>query len=128
MADVNRGNRPLSPHLSIYRYQISMVTSIMNRMTGAGMVLAAIMVVWWLLAAASGPEYYAAVNAWMTSWPAMLIWVGSIWAFWFHALAGLRHLIMDFGYGYELPRVNFTSWLIVGLSLVLAVITILVLA
>lgn len=127
MADVNRGNRPLSPHLSIYRNQINMVTSILNRITGVGMVLAAIMIVWWLLAAASGPEYYEAVNGWMTSWFACLIWFGSIWAFWFHFLGGLRHLVMDFGYGYELSQVNFWGWALVIASFVLTALTLVLL-
>lgn len=128
MADVNRGNRPLSPHLSIYRNQINMVTSILNRITGVAMALAGVMLVWWFLAAASGPEYYDAVNGWMTGWFALLIWFGSIWALWFHFLGGIRHLIMDFGYGYELNTVNWSGWAIVVGSAVLALITIIALA
>ena len=127
MADVNRGNRPLSPHLSVYRMAITMFVSIANRVTGAGLMLAALMVVWWLMAAASGPDYFATVNGYMTSWLALLIWFGSIWALWFHFLGGLRHIWMDFGHGYDLPTVNATGWGVVVGSLILAVITILVL-
>ena len=119
MADVNRGNRPLSPHLSIYRMAITMLVSIMNRITGAGMALAAILIVWWLLAAASGADYYATVNGFLTSWFGLVILVGSLWALWFHFLGGLRHLFMDFGLGYEIKTVNMTGWIVLIGSFVL---------
>ena len=119
MADVNRGNRPLSPHISIYRMSITMLVSIMNRITGAGMALAAILIVWWLMAAASGAAYYATVNGYLTSWLGLLILVGSLWALWFHFLGGLRHLFMDFGIGYELKTVNMTGWIVLIGSFVL---------
>jgi succinate dehydrogenase / fumarate reductase cytochrome b subunit len=119
MADVNRGNRPLSPHISIYRMTITMLVSIMNRITGAGMALAAILIVWWLMAAASGADYYATVNGYLTSWLGLLILVGSLWALWFHFLGGLRHLFMDFGIGYELKTVNLTGWIVLLGSFVL---------
>ncbi|MDR6264943.1 succinate dehydrogenase, cytochrome b556 subunit [Roseobacter sp. N2S] len=123
MADVNRGNRPLSPHLSIYRVTITMFVSIMNRIAGAGMVLAAILIVWWLMAAASGPAYFDTVNGYLTSWLGLLILVGSLWALWFHFLGGLRHLVMDFGIGYELKTVNMTGWVVLIGSFVLTLIS-----
>lgn len=119
MADVNRGNRPLSPHISIYRRQISMMTSIINRVAGAGMMLAAVLIVWWLLAASSSAAYFDFVDGILTSWLGLLILFGSLWALWFHFLAGIRHLVMDFGKGYELKSVNFWSWALVVGSLVL---------
>lgn len=123
MADVNRGNRPLSPHLSIYRMAITMLVSILNRITGAGMALAAILIVWWLMAAASGAEYFASVDGFLTSWFGLLILVGSLWALWFHFLGGLRHLFMDFGLGYEIKTVNMTGWIVVIGSFVLTLIS-----
>lgn len=123
MADVNRGNRPLSPHLSIYRMAITMLVSILNRITGAGMVLAAILIVWWLMAAASGAEYFATVDGFLTSWFGILILVGSLWALWFHFLGGLRHLVMDFGIGYDLKTVNMTGWIVLIGSFVLTLIS-----
>lgn len=123
MADVNRGNRPLSPHLSIYRMAITMLVSILNRITGAGMVLAAILIVWWLMAAASGADYFATVDGFLTSWFGLLILVGSLWALWFHFLGGLRHLFMDFGLGYEIKTVNMTGWIVVIGSFVLTMIS-----
>jgi succinate dehydrogenase / fumarate reductase cytochrome b subunit len=119
MADVNRGNRPLSPHISIYRPQINSITSIINRITGVAMTLAAVLIVWWLLAAATSPAYFDFVNGLLTSWLGLLIMFGSLWALWFHFLGGIRHLIMDFGVGYELKSVNFWGWAVVVLSFVL---------
>ncbi|MCP5085634.1 MAG: succinate dehydrogenase, cytochrome b556 subunit [Rhodobacteraceae bacterium] len=127
MADVNRGNRPLSPHLDIYRREINMMTSILNRITGVGMGLAAFLIVWWLLAASSGPEYFSFVDGLLTSWIGLLILAGSLWALWFHFLGGLRHLWMDFGYGYEIDMVNKSGWVMVIGSLVLTVLSLLVL-
>lgn len=123
MADVNRGNRPLSPHLTIYRMAITMLVSIMNRITGAGMALAALLIVWWLMAAASGPEYFATVDGFLTSWLGLLILVGSLWALWFHFLGGLRHLFMDFGLGYDIKTVNMTGWIVLIGSFVLTVLS-----
>ena len=128
MADVTPGARPLSPHLSVYRAQINMVTSIVNRITGVAMALAAVLVVWWLLAAATSASYYDFVNGILTSWIGLLVLFGSLWALWFHLLGGVRHLIMDFGVGYELEAVNFWGWAIVVLSLVLTVASIICLA
>lgn len=127
MADVNRGNRPLSPHLSVYRMAITMFVSIANRITGVGLALGALMLVWWLMAAASGPDYFETVNGYMTSWLAILIWIGSLWALWFHFLGGIRHLWMDFGKGYDIPTINATAWGVTVGSLILALISIVVL-
>lgn len=119
MADVNRGNRPLSPHISIYRPQVNSITSIINRITGVAMTLAAVLIVWWLLAAATGTAYFDFVNGLLTSWLGLLVMFGSLWALWFHFLGGIRHLVMDFGKGYELKSVDFWGWAIIVLSFVL---------
>ena len=65
MADVNRGKRPLSPHLTVYRPQLTSMTSILTRITGTAMLLAGLMIVWWLLAAATSPGYFETVDGWM---------------------------------------------------------------
>ena len=95
MADVNRGNRPLSPHLSIYRPQLTSITSILTRITGNALILAALLIVWWFLAAATSPEYFALADAVLTSWFGDLVMFLSLWALWYHTLAGVRHLIWD---------------------------------
>lgn len=97
MADVNRGNRPLSPHLTVYRPQLTSVTSILTRITGNALLLGALLVVWWLLAAATSPEYFAVADGVITSWFGDLVMTLSVLALWYHTLAGLRHLIWDTG-------------------------------
>lgn len=123
MADVNRGNRPLSPHLQIYRPQISMISSILNRITGVGLLLGALLSIWWLLAAASGPEYFAFVDGIVTSFLGDLIMFGTVWALWFHALAGVRHLIWDTGRGLELEDAKKLGYAVIGGSVVLTLFT-----
>ena len=106
MTDVKRGNRPLSPHLQIYRPQLTSVLSIVHRMTGVGMTLGAVLVVWWLMAAATSPEYFAFVDGLLTSWLGYLVLLGLTWALSYHMLNGIRHLIWDLGYGFEMETVN----------------------
>lgn len=101
MSDVNRGDRPMSPHLSVYRPQMSMITSITHRITGVGMVLALSWIVWWFLAASTGPEYFAVVDGSLTNWFGLLVLIGSLWALAFHFCNGIRHLFWDLGYGLE---------------------------
>jgi succinate dehydrogenase / fumarate reductase cytochrome b subunit len=80
--------------------------SIVHRMTGVGLTLGAVLVVWWLLAAATGPEYFAIVDGLLTSWIGLLVLLGSTWALAYHLLNGIRHLVWDIGYGYELETVD----------------------
>ncbi len=109
MADVRRGNRPLSPHLQIYRPQLSSVLSIFHRLTGVALTLGAVLVVWWLLAAATGPDYFATVDGLITSWIGNLILLGSSWALCYHLLNGIRHLFWDMGYGFEVETADKTG-------------------
>jgi succinate dehydrogenase / fumarate reductase cytochrome b subunit len=125
MADANVPNRPLSPHMEIYRREINMMTSIVNRITGVGMALAGFLIVWWLIAAATSESYYNYINGLLTSWIGLLILVGSLWALWFHFLGGLRHLWMDFGYGYDIETVNKSGWVLVIGSVVLTALSLL---
>jgi succinate dehydrogenase / fumarate reductase cytochrome b subunit len=124
MADVNRGNRPLSPHLSIYRPQLTSMTSILTRLTGNALLLAALMIVWWFLAAASSPEYFAFADGLITSWFGDLIMVLSLWALWYHSLAGIRHLIWDNAIGLEIETAEKMGWAVIGGSVVLTLLTI----
>ncbi|NIZ12887.1 succinate dehydrogenase, cytochrome b556 subunit [Phaeobacter sp. HF9A] len=101
MADVNRGNRPLSPHLSIYRPQMTSASSIMVRITGIATLGAALLVVWWLLAAATSEPYFAVVDGLLRSWFGDLVMLGATWAIFYHMLGRLRHVIWDFGYCLE---------------------------
>lgn len=125
MADANAPNRPLSPHIEIYRREINMMTSIINRITGVGMALAGVLIVWWLMAAATSESYYDYVNGLMGSWIGLLVLVGSLWALWFHFLGGLRHMWMDFGYGYDLEMVKKSGWVLTIGSVVLTALSLL---
>lgn len=126
MADVNRGNRPLSPHLSIYRLPLTARLSILHRITGAGMVPGAVLVVWWFIAGAYSPEYFAAADWLLTSWLGTLVMVGSLWALWYHFCNGIRHLIWDAGKGFEPATVQRANWIILGGSVVLTVLTLII--
>lgn len=95
MANVNRGNRPLSPHLGIYRLQITMITSILIRITGVALVISALLVVWWLLAAATSPAYFAFADRVITSFLGDVVMTLSVLGLWYHLLGGVRHLIWD---------------------------------
>ena len=127
MADVNRGNRPLSPHLQIYRPQLTSITSILTRITGNALIVATVLVGWWLLAAATSAEYFAVADGVVRSWFGKLVFLGSIWAVWYHFLAGLRHLYYDSGRGLDIPTAEKLGWACIGGSVALTVITIIIL-
>ncbi len=124
MADVNRGNRPLSPHLQVYKPQITSMMSILHRATGVGMLVGAIAIVWWLLAAATGPDYFAFVDGVLTSWIGTLVMLGCAWALCYHLANGIRHLIWDMGLGFELEMVTKTGIAAAGASIVLTLLII----
>ena len=110
MADVNRGDRPLSPHLQVYRPQLTSMSSILTRITGNALLVGTLLIVWWLLAAASGEAYFNFVDAIVTSWFGKMVLLGSIWALWYHSLAGLRHLYWDTGRGLDIPTAEKLGW------------------
>jgi succinate dehydrogenase / fumarate reductase, cytochrome b subunit len=127
MANAKRVERPLSPHLQVFRWHLPMLTSILTRVTGNALILGALLVVWWLLAAASGPDYFAFVDGFVRSWFGKLVFLGSIWALWYHFLAGLRHLYYDSGRGLDIPTAERLGWAVIVGSVVLTVITIILL-
>ncbi len=127
MADVNRGARPLSPHLQIYRWSWLMATSILTRITGNALLLGALLAVWWFAALASGPYAFAIANGVITSWFGDLVMLGSLWALWYHALAGIRHLIWDTGRMLEVRQADLSSKVIVGASVLLTLLTLAIL-
>ena len=126
MADVNRGNRPLSPHLQVYRPQLTSVTSIFTRITGNALIVAALMIVWWFLAASYGPDSFATANAVLTSWFGDLVLTLSLWALWYHTLAGVRHLIWDTGRGLEVETAEKMGIAIIAGSFVLTLLTVII--
>lgn len=124
MADVNRAARPLSPHLSVYKPEWTMVLSISHRITGVALALGATLVAWWLLAAATSPEYFAMVDELLTSWVGNLVLLGSTFALWFHFCNGVRHLAWDAGFGLELREAEKSGKLVVVAAVVLTVLTV----
>ncbi|QFT64670.1 succinate dehydrogenase, cytochrome b556 subunit [Roseivivax sp. THAF30] len=126
MADVNRGNRPLSPHLQVYRPQLTSITSILTRITGNALIVAIFMIVWWFIAAASGPEYFATANGFVTSWFGDLVMFLSVWALWYHFFAGIRHLIWDYAIGLELDIAEKLGWGMIGASVAMTILTVII--
>ena len=126
MADGKPVERPLSPHLQVYRPQMTSISSILTRITGNGLIVGVMLAVWWLLAAASGPEYFAYVDAIATSWFGDLVFTLSLLAIWYHYLAGLRHLYFDAGKGLEIGTAEMLGWVCIIGSVVLTVITLLI--
>ena len=127
MADVNRGNRPLSPHLMIYRPQLTSMSSILVRITGNALIVAGILIVWWLFAVATSAKYFAMADAVVTSWFGQLVMLGSIWALWYHTLGGVRHLIWDNAVALDIPTAEKLGWAVIIGSFVLTAITVAVL-
>jgi succinate dehydrogenase / fumarate reductase cytochrome b subunit len=128
MADDNRGNRPLSPHLTIYRPQLGSITSILNRITGNALLISSLLVVWWFLAAATSPAYFAYADWLLTSIFGDLVMLLSLWGLWYHSLAGARHLIWDTGHGLDMDTANKLGWAVVAGSFILTILTVLVIA
>lgn len=126
MAETKRFERPLSPHLQIYRAQLTSTTSIFTRITGNGLIVGTMLVTWWLLAAALGPEQFAIADWVLTSWFGDLVLLLSVWALWYHYLAGLRHLYWDTGLGLEIRTAEKLGIACIAGSLLLTILTVIV--
>ncbi len=96
-----RRPRPISPHLQIYRPMLTMTMSIVHRITGAGLYFGMLLLAWWLIAAAAGPNAYANFEWFMGSLIGRLVLLGFTWALMHHLLGGIRHLVWDLGYGFQ---------------------------
>lgn len=103
-------SRPLSPHLQVYRWPISMVLSISHRATGIALSVGTLLLTWWLVAAASSDKAFAAVQGFLGSWLGVLLLLGWSAALIFHFCTGVRHLVWDAGYGFDPPRYNQSGW------------------
>ena len=122
MSDITpKHPRPLSPNIQHYRPQLTSVLSIANRMTGVLLSLCAIMLVIWLIAAATGPRAYAAVQSILASWPGQIILCGATFAFFLHLCGGIRHLVWDTVHGFELRSIYISGWVVVSASIALTV-------
>ena len=116
-------NRPLSPHLTVYKPQITSVLSIFHRITGAGLAVSTVLVVFWLASLANGEVTFKAFNNFLNNPFIIIVLVSSLWALWYHFCTGLRHLYWDMGYGYDLKSVTISGWVAVISSFVLTFLT-----
>jgi len=119
---MNKPSRPLSPHLQIYRPQITSVLSILHRITGVALAVGTLLLVWWLIAAASGRDAFAAADGFIASWLGRLLLLGWTFALFFHLCNGIRHLAWDTGRGFELKTVTLTGWLVVAAAAALTLV------
>lgn len=123
MADTKlHADRPLSPHLQVYRLTLTMMMSIVHRLTGAALYFGTLLVVWWLVALASGPAYFDFVQGVAGSIIGRLVLFGYTWALVHHAIGGIRHLIWDTGRGFDLGKVEWMARLNLIGSVVITVI------
>lgn len=124
MSSVERpaSKRPLSPHLQVYRPQLTSILSITHRGTGIFLALGALYLVCWLLAIASGPDAYAAVSGFSASIIGRLLLLGWTFSLFYHLANGIRHLIWDAGLGLDLKTTYMSGWLVVAVSVALTVI------
>lgn len=114
-------NRPLSPHLQVYRWGLHMVLSILHRATGVALGVGTLVLAWWLMALASGPDAFAQVQSCLSSWLGRLVLFGFTWALMLHLCNGIRHLVWDTGRGFDLAAVRVSNLLVLSGSAVLTV-------
>ena len=118
-SDSPRRERPLSPHLQVYRWQVQMVTSILHRATGMALAVGLLAMVWGLVALAAGPERWTAFADCAGSLLGRIVLFGFSWALAYHLLNGIRHLLWDSGWGYEIPKVYASGYAVFAVGFVL---------
>ena len=121
MVQTSNAGRPLSPHLQIYKRTLTMMMSIVHRATGVALYGGTILLVWWLLAAATSDAQFALVQSVFGSWIGLLVLFGFTWALIHHTLGGIRHLIWDVGHGFELKDVEMGARLTLASSIILTI-------
>jgi len=115
--------RPLSPHLQVYRLPLTALLSITHRITGVGLAAGLLLLTWWLAAAAYGEPAYAAAMAFIGSWLGQLLLFGFSLALYFHLCNGVRHLLWDIGKGFEIPDTQRANQIVLAAAAVLTVVT-----
>ncbi len=108
--------RPLSPHLSVYRWPVTMAASIMHRLSGIALAVGFAVFAWWLVAASSGEAAYRQFTDLATSLAGRVLLVAWTAAFFYHLANGIRHIVWDLGYGFELPVANGSAWFVFVLT------------
>ena len=114
--------RPMSPHLMIYRPQLTSILSIIHRGTGVGLAVGTLFITWWLVAAAMGPGPYEATREIYGSWIGLLVLFGFSVCLFYHLCNGVRHLLWDMGYLLEIEQVNASGWVMLGASMILTLV------
>lgn len=112
--------RPLSPHLTIYRWPVTMMTSITHRATGMALSVGAVILAWWLVSISNGPEGWQSFHAVMDTIPGLVVLFGITWSLCYHFLSGLRHLAWDLGYGFNKKIAERNSVIVFALSVLAA--------
>lgn len=123
MTDKNKAERPLSPHLQVYRWELTMALSILQRITGVALLLGLLLLVCWLLAVAGGPERLDALNIFLTSpfgITALLVWTFAVFL---HLGNGLRHLFWDIGLGFSINTARRSGWAVILFTVVATAVT-----
>ena len=115
-------SRPLSPHLQVYRFEWTMLLSITHRITGVGLAAGSILLVWWLIALAIGPGYFAMAQGMLSSWVGRLLLLGWTWAMFYHLCNGIRHLCWDAGWGLDIRTARNSGLVVVAGSVLLTLI------
>ena len=115
--------RPLSPHLQVYRPQVTSVLSIAHRMTGVVLAFAALLLTYWLASAAYGPESFARAQVLMESWVGRLVLFGFTFSLFYHLCNGVRHLGWDMGWGFDLVKLRLTGVIVIIASMALTVLS-----
>ena len=113
--------RPLSPHLQVYRWQISMLLSILHRASGTALGIGTILLAYWIISIAMGPEVFSDTQWFLGSILGRIILFGFTAALVLHFLNGIRHLFWDAGYGFELSTSKISGWLVFILTIVLTI-------
>lgn len=114
-------NRPLSPHLQVYKPQLTSVLSILHRMTGVFLSIAGLLLAYWLVSLMRGPEVYADAMSLLGSGFMRLVLAGVSFSFFYHLCNGIRHLFWDAGYGFEIEQIYASGWTVVVASILLTV-------
>jgi len=112
-------NRPLSPHLGIYRWQITMTMSILHRATGVALAVGSLMLVWWLVAAGIGPDAYDTVHSFLSAWYGQVLLIGWTFSLFYHLCNGVRHLAWDAGWGFQIRTFYITGYAVWAVALLL---------
>ncbi len=111
--------RPLSPHLQIYKPQMSSATSIFHRISGVALGAGALLLTLWLVCAASGENAFSIIQAFLGSWVGILILIGFTLALFYHFCNGIRHLAWDAGRGFDLPAMHRNGWIVLAATFIL---------